>query len=279
MNSLPVQIYNDVTSPTDGRGTPRVGSGAHPRHHDPAAQPHRPSDLAKESSCMTPTGPTPQVADVDPADRSELERREQAPSEPSPEPTWRRHRTGPSANRRPASSDAGVEAKPGLSVRLEQLRAFYGTAEQVKGIDLEFRGQRGDRDHRAVGMRQVDDGPLHQPHARGDPRSPGGGPGDARRPRRVRPLGGRRRGAPGHRHGLPEAQPVPDDVDLRQRRRRAAPELARARATSARRSRRRCATPDCGTRSPSASTSPGPGSRADSSSGCASLARWRSTRR
>jgi phosphate transport system ATP-binding protein len=29
--------------------------------------------------------------------------------------------------------------EPGLSVRLEQLRAFYGAAEQVKGIDLEFR--------------------------------------------------------------------------------------------------------------------------------------------
>jgi phosphate transport system ATP-binding protein len=30
-------------------------------------------------------------------------------------------------------------SKPGLSVRLEKLRAFYGEAEQVKGIDLEFR--------------------------------------------------------------------------------------------------------------------------------------------
>jgi phosphate transport system ATP-binding protein len=30
-------------------------------------------------------------------------------------------------------------AKPGLSVRLEKLRAFYGEAEQVKGIDLDFR--------------------------------------------------------------------------------------------------------------------------------------------
>jgi phosphate transport system ATP-binding protein len=29
--------------------------------------------------------------------------------------------------------------KPGLSVRLEKLRAFYGEAEQVKGIDLDFR--------------------------------------------------------------------------------------------------------------------------------------------
>jgi phosphate transport system ATP-binding protein len=31
------------------------------------------------------------------------------------------------------------EAKQGLSVTLEQLRAFYGDAEQVKGIDLDFR--------------------------------------------------------------------------------------------------------------------------------------------
>jgi len=31
-----------------------------------------------------------------------------------------------------------VPAKPGLSVRLEKLRAFYGEAEQVKGIDLDF---------------------------------------------------------------------------------------------------------------------------------------------
>jgi phosphate transport system ATP-binding protein len=32
-----------------------------------------------------------------------------------------------------------VQAKRGLSVELEQLRAFYGDAEQVRGIDLEFR--------------------------------------------------------------------------------------------------------------------------------------------
>jgi phosphate transport system ATP-binding protein len=33
---------------------------------------------------------------------------------------------------------AALDAKPGLSVRLEGLRAFYGDAEQVKGIDLDF---------------------------------------------------------------------------------------------------------------------------------------------
>jgi phosphate transport system ATP-binding protein len=36
----------------------------------------------------------------------------------------------------PASAEG---AKPGLAVELEGLRAFYGEAEQVKGIDLEFR--------------------------------------------------------------------------------------------------------------------------------------------
>jgi len=39
----------------------------------------------------------------------------------------------------PSNDSPAVVTKPGLSVRLEQLRAFYGDAEQVKGIDLEFR--------------------------------------------------------------------------------------------------------------------------------------------
>jgi phosphate transport system ATP-binding protein len=34
---------------------------------------------------------------------------------------------------------AAVAATAGLSVKLEQLKAFYGDAEQVRGIDLEFR--------------------------------------------------------------------------------------------------------------------------------------------
>ncbi len=34
---------------------------------------------------------------------------------------------------------SAVPAKPGLSVRLEKLRAFYGSSEQVKGVDLDFR--------------------------------------------------------------------------------------------------------------------------------------------
>jgi phosphate transport system ATP-binding protein len=37
-----------------------------------------------------------------------------------------------------ATATATAAADPGIGVRLEQLRAFYGDAEQVKGIDLEF---------------------------------------------------------------------------------------------------------------------------------------------
>jgi phosphate transport system ATP-binding protein len=50
---------------------------------------------------------------------------------PMPPPT-RPQSSAPSAART-------APAKPGLSVRLEKLRAFYGEAEQVKGVDLEFR--------------------------------------------------------------------------------------------------------------------------------------------
>ena len=86
---------------------------------------------------------------------------------------------------------------------------------------------------------------LHQPHARGDP-------GRARRGRRsllddldiYDADGRRRRGAPRDRHGLPEAEPVPDDVDLRQRRRRAAGSPAcKRRRHEASASSSRCAAP------------------------------------
>jgi phosphate transport system ATP-binding protein len=44
------------------------------------------------------------------------------------------------ARREPgANGDAAAARRTALTVKLEQLRAFYGSAEQVKGIDLEFR--------------------------------------------------------------------------------------------------------------------------------------------
>ena len=84
------------------------------------------------------------------------------------------------------------------------------------------------------------------------------------------PAGRSDRGAHAHQHGVPEAQSFPQ-VDLRKRRVR----LARARRARrgrrwTRRSKRRCATPRCGTRSRTASRIWRSISPAASSSACAS---------
>ncbi len=86
---------------------------------------------------MTPNRPGPEVADVDPESRAELDAEQNAAEAISQQGP--RRITAAATVSAPASRVAGVEAKPGLSVRLERLRAFYGSAEQVKGVDLEFR--------------------------------------------------------------------------------------------------------------------------------------------
>jgi phosphate transport system ATP-binding protein len=81
---------------------------------------------------MTSTGPDPQVAEVDPEGVPELrEQGDTASADASPTPT--------PPTRIVPEREPQHDAKPGLSVRLEQLRAFYGDAEQVKGVDLDFR--------------------------------------------------------------------------------------------------------------------------------------------
>jgi phosphate transport system ATP-binding protein len=55
--------------------------------------------------------------------REQIAPRSSAPEAPAGEP----------------SATSATAAKQGLSVTLQKLRAFYGDAEQVKGIDLEFR--------------------------------------------------------------------------------------------------------------------------------------------
>jgi phosphate transport system ATP-binding protein len=87
---------------------------------------------------MTPDGPTTEVTDMDPESQSELDRQERSSGQAASERGPRRITASATASA-PAHSSASVEAKPGLSVTLEQLRAFYGNAEQVKGVDLEFR--------------------------------------------------------------------------------------------------------------------------------------------
>ena len=88
----------------------------------------------------------------------------------------------------------------------------------------------------------------------------------------------RERAARARRHGVPEADAVPD-VDLRQRRLRHAP-LREALARRARRPRRGapCARRRCGTRSRTSCASPAWASPAASSSACASRAPSRSAR-
>jgi phosphate transport system ATP-binding protein len=85
---------------------------------------------------MTPEGRTPEVTDVDPEGHSGLERG-QYPGEPGSAPGPLRI-TGAATGAAPVTN-ASTAAKRGPSVKLEQLRAFYGNAEQVRGIDLEFR--------------------------------------------------------------------------------------------------------------------------------------------
>ncbi len=73
-------------------------------------------------------GPNGEIAEMEPDDLLQGEAR-------SPSPPPARPRTEAAS----ASATTTLPAKAGLSVRLEQLRAFYGEAEQVKGIDLDFR--------------------------------------------------------------------------------------------------------------------------------------------
>ena len=261
--------------PDHGRGQPCLGSGAHPGRHDPAAQPDRPPRSREGVALHDIRRTDPEMADVEPDELSigadQPERRRPAP----PQRRRRRRRDAGPDRRAPAA----VEAKPGLSVRLEKLRAFYGDAEQVKGIDLDFHanevtaiiGPSGcgkstmvrciNRMHeeipgaRAEGRVLLDDLDVYDPSV------------DVVAVRRA--------------IGMVFQKPNPfptmsifDNVAAGLRL-----SSRGARRPAARRSRRRCAAPACGTRSQTACPSPAPGCRAASSSGCASRARSPSTPR
>ncbi len=84
---------------------------------------------------MSPDGRTPEVTDMDHESSPETGRPE------NPDAEFPAHRITGTATVAPPADSVATKAvsKPGLGVRLEGLRAFYGSAEQVKGIDLEFR--------------------------------------------------------------------------------------------------------------------------------------------
>jgi phosphate transport system ATP-binding protein len=88
---------------------------------------------------MKPEGSGLDVADREPEARPELGEAPASGPEPASAPA---SSTTPSQSEAPSpngdSSHAG-EYAPGLSIALEELRAFYGDAEAIRGLDLEFR--------------------------------------------------------------------------------------------------------------------------------------------
>ena len=124
---------------------------------------------------------------------------------------------------RPATSDGATAgaARAGrctqdrlpLSRCLRQLRREACARGRLDGD----RRASGDSVHRAVRLRQEHVPALPEPDERLDHRLQPRRRAALPRPRSLRPGGQPRRGPPAHRHGLPEAEPVPE-VDLRQRR-------------------------------------------------------------
>jgi phosphate transport system ATP-binding protein len=96
---------------------------------------------------MSIDGTSLRTAEMEPNDRVETSGREGDPVDPSvtdpattDSPIVESPVTDYSKPQATApTAPSTTPAKQGLSVRLEALKAFYGTSEQVKGVDLEFR--------------------------------------------------------------------------------------------------------------------------------------------
>jgi phosphate transport system ATP-binding protein len=96
---------------------------------------------------MSPDGNTPQAAEPRTSDEADSQRRHD-PDSPNSQAEDRSPREmlepKPSQHSQTSQPTQATETRtlahsgPGLNVRLERLRAFYGAVEQVKGIDLDF---------------------------------------------------------------------------------------------------------------------------------------------
>src|SRR5260370_15702009 len=86
---------------------------------------------------MTSTRPTEQVSNVDPDRPSETDRSET--QDGRAETQGQPGRRGPIVPPGHRGGQPIAPCREGVAVKVEGLRAFYGKAEQVKGLDLEFR--------------------------------------------------------------------------------------------------------------------------------------------
>ena len=199
-----------------------------------------------------------------------------SPCDPQPNPTARaaptrarprkldralatepRRSSSSSTSSRCSTARSARSATSSLQIRKNEITAFIGPSGCGKTTVLRCLNRMNDL---IPGARVG--GKLHVPR---------------HRPLRPRGLGDR--GPPPHRHGVPEAEPVPEE-HLRQRRVRPAHQRHHA-TRRARRDRREVAAraPRCGTRSRTGSTRRRSGCPAASSSACASRARSRSSPR
>ena len=239
-----------------GRGVP--AAALRPRRQRP-----RPSSHGGSASAMRE--PDPMTTELRPAPSTE-------PPASAPRHAVRHPGSPCGARHRPTATSGRIE--------IEALNVYYGAFRAVRDISLTVQAARHHRHHRPVGLRQ-EHVPAHpQPDARADAARPRRGLGPARRRGHLRPVGRSGRAPARRRHGLPATQPVPDDVDLRQRRRRPAPDRPPARR-GPRRGRRAVAAPGgaVGRGQGQAQVRAGRRCRAASSSACASPARSPSTPR
>ncbi len=109
------------------------------------------------------------------------------------------------------TGSGGIESEPPTTIDARNVSVFYGSFLAVRDISITMPEEPHHRDDRPIGVRQVDLPAVPQPDERHDPRRPRRGRVLFRRRRHLRPRRRSGRGAPPHRHGLPAAEPVPQD--------------------------------------------------------------------
>ena len=128
----------------------------------------------------------------------------------------------------PARPPSRTRRRRRARIDIDALNAYYGTFRAVRDVSCDP-PQADHRHHRTVRLRQEHLAALAQPDARVDRRRARRGQRSCSTARHLRRRRRPGRAAAGDRHGVPAPEPVPDDVDLRQRRRRSAPDRAASR--------------------------------------------------